>query len=82
MLGEVHRPVSLVDELLHERVAVGERRDAHADGEPALGAAQVQAGHTGADALGDLERPVWGRVQGDHRELLAAAARREVDLAD
>src|SRR5450759_1529981 len=81
-LGEGHRPVSLVDELLHERAVVRERRDAHADGEPAVAAAQVRAGPTGADAFGDLERPGWGRVHEDHREFLAAVARREVALAD
>jgi len=61
----MHGPGGLVDELLHRGGVVGERRGALADGEPALGAAQIQSGHTGADAPGG--RPWIDGVKGERR---------------
>ena len=79
-LGEVHRPVRLVDELVLERRVLGAGGYADADGQRVGARAELRLRDAGAHALGDLERAGFGGVDEDRRELLAAVARHQVDV--
>ena len=82
-LGQVHGPVGLVEQLLLEVGVGGVRGHADADREVRLLAERrLDAGDLAPDALGHLGGGLGVGAEQDHGELLAAVARRQVDVAD
>ncbi|HET8537186.1 MAG TPA: hypothetical protein VFL73_08410 [Solirubrobacteraceae bacterium] len=80
VLGDVQRPVGVVDEFVERRAMRRSRRDSEADRHHLALRPELLA-HLAADAFSDDVGLVLVRGRQDHRELLAADPRRSVGLA-